>query len=62
MGLHILLALPVVVVPFRRSLEALEAVLVAMYLRAIAPHCMCNIMEHVQAAGQRSAHRRGSCS
>jgi hypothetical protein len=31
MGLHILLALPVIVVPFRRSIEGLEASLVAMW-------------------------------
>ena len=31
MGLHILLALPVIIVPFRRSIEALEMSLVAMW-------------------------------
>jgi hypothetical protein len=31
MGLHILLALPVIVVPFRRSIESLEATVVAMW-------------------------------
>jgi hypothetical protein len=30
MGLHILLALPVIVVPFRRSIEGLESALIAL--------------------------------
>jgi len=31
MGLHILLALPVIIVPFRRSIEGLEASLVTLW-------------------------------
>ncbi len=30
MGLHILLALPVIIVPFRRSIEGLESALIAL--------------------------------
>jgi hypothetical protein len=43
MGVHILLALPVIVVPFRRSIEALETALVAMFkMRGSAAPVVCD--------------------
>jgi hypothetical protein len=53
MGLHILLALPVIVVPFRRSIEGLEAAAVAMCkMRDSAARVRHETLGSMQVLGQ----------